>query len=48
MQGLFAITDRTTDDDKAITDESVHKCRVLIPALLITYLARGIPARAVN
>ncbi len=48
MQGLFAIADGTAEDDKAIIDKSVHEGRVPIPAVLVPYLARGIPARPVN
>ena len=48
VQRLFAITDGATEDDKAIIDEPVHESRVLIPAILVPYLAGRIPARTVN
>ena len=34
VQGLLTIADWAAEDDKAIIDEPVHECRVLIPALL--------------
>ena len=48
VQGLLAVTNRAAEDKEAIVDEPVHECRVLIPAVLIPDLARGIPAWAVN
>src|SRR3984957_11139644 len=48
VQGLFAVADRAAEDDEPIIDQSVHKCCVLIPAVLVPYPARGVPARPVN
>lgn len=48
MQGLLTVADWATKDDKAIIDEPVHECRVLIPSLLAPDLARGIPVWTVD
>src|SRR5580693_4368911 len=44
MQGLLTVADWATQDDKAVIDECVHKCRVLIPCLLVPDLTRRVPA----
>src|SRR5215831_3382773 len=48
VQGLLAAADRAAEDDKAVLDEPVHECRVLIPPVLVADLTRGIPAWAVD
>jgi hypothetical protein len=45
---LLPVADRPAEDDEAIINEPVHECRVLILAILVPDLARGIPACPVN
>src|SRR5215831_3750871 len=48
VQGLLAVADRAAEDDKTVFDEPIHERRVLIPAVLVADLARGVPAWAVD
>jgi hypothetical protein len=48
VQGLLTVADGPAEDLKPSIDEPVKEGCVLIPALLITDPARGIPARPVN
>jgi hypothetical protein len=48
VQGLLAIADWATEDDKAIINQSVHECGVLIPCLLVPDRTRGVPAWAMD
>src|ERR1035438_9555021 len=45
---LAAIADRAAEDNKAIFDQPIHECRVLIPRVLVPDLTRGVPPRAVD
>ena len=48
MQGLLAAADWPAEDDKAIVDQPVHECRMLVPGVLLPDLARGIPGWRVD
>jgi hypothetical protein len=48
MGRMVARAHGATDDDESVSDELIHECSVLIPAVLITDASRVVPGWAVD
>jgi hypothetical protein len=48
MGGMVARAHRTTDNDEAVSDELIHECSMLIPAVLLADASRVVPGWAVD